>query len=579
MPAMLTTQLNEFANNGSIVPRCVIKLTDYLCNPLPGKKYAQNRPFSEKLQFLTFFPLLCPSLSGTNSKIIVIVDLEPVSGPLNGQLGAPIDIGNAVTQSAVTPQAAYAPPVPQAAVAFPPQQHVATAPVIDAATGQVLTPVKMLDRYLNRWTIRVRCSSKSPPKEYNGGSNGGGRLFSVTFLDETGEIRATMFNDAMDKFYPILNEGCMYVISNGKLKFANKKFTSVKHAYELTLNVDATVIPVDSIDTVPNVRFDFTPIDNIQECKKDDMIDVVGVVIATKAATTIATKKGDTARRNVTLADNSGRAIELTLWGDQSNSFDAVLEQYGAHPIIALKGVRVSDFGGRSLSAMTTTEFEVDPAIEDANAVRAWWPTVPDEGRHLPNLSGGGGSGGGGAGAASREKTLASIQLESMGTAQQDYLTVPNVWVTQFKRDGTLWYKACANPDCKGRKVFEESTGNFKCHTCGGVNNYRLRWVCNFTAFDHTGREYISGFGDAGVTLLGVEAENINQHIESGRTDLVNNVFEEHRFKSYSMRLGVKQEEYQGTMRNKVSVQSLTPIDFVADSERLLNRIAELQRQ
>lgn len=487
-----------------------------------------------------------------------------------------------MSQAAVTPQVAA--PAPAAAGYGAPnaqqqQHHQPAQQIVDQATGHVITPVRNLDMYLTRWTIRVRCTTKSQPKEYNSGN---GRLFSVTFVDETGEIRATMFNDAVDKFFPIIAEGGMYVISGGKLKFANKKFTSVKHAYELTLNPDSVVIPVESVDSVPRIRFDFTPIDHIQEAKKDDMLDIIAVIVSSKPVTNVTTRKGDTSRRNVTVADNSGRAIELTLWGDQADGFDGMLAEHGPHTILAFKGVRVSDFGGRTLSAMQTTEFEVEPDLEDAHAVRRWWSTVPDEGRHLPSLSNGGGGGGaggaGGASGGSREKTLNSIVIEKMGLNTQDYLTVPNIYVWNFKREGTMWYKACSNPECKGRKVFDEA-GNVKCPKCNGVNAFHLRWVCNFTAYDHTAREYISGFGDAGVTLLGCEAEVMEQHQSAGRADLTTQIFEEGRFKSYNMRLAVKQEEYNGILRNKVSVQSVTPIDYVTDSERLLARIAELQRQ
>lgn len=486
-----------------------------------------------------------------------------------------------MSQTAVTPQVAA--PAPAAAAYVPnthhqQQQHQQPAqPIVDQSTGQVITPVRNLDMYNPRWTIRVRCTTKSQPKEYTSGN--GGRLFSVTFVDETGEIRATMFNDAVDKFFPIITEGGMYVISQGKVKFANKKFTSVKHAYELTLNADSHVIPVESVDSVPRIRFDFTPIDHIQEAKKDDMLDIIAVIVSSKPVTQVNTRKGETSRRNIVVADNSGRSIELTLWGDQADGFEGMLEQHGPHTVLAFKGVRVSDFGGRTLSAMQTTEFEVEPDLEDAHAVRRWWSTVPDEGRHLPSLSSGGGGGGAGSAAGgSREKTLSSIVNENMGLTSQDYLTVPNVYVTNFtKRDGTMWYKACTTPDCKGRKVYEEG-GNLKCQKCNGVNAYHLRWVCNFVAFDHTAREFISGFGDAGVTLLGCEAEVMEQHQSGGRGDLMTQIFEDGRYKSYNMRLAVKQDEYNGVMRNKVSVQSLTPIDYVVDSERLLARIAELQR-
>jgi len=57
-----------------------------------------------------------------------------------------------------------------------------------------------------RWTIQVRVTYKSDIKEWHN-QRGQGRLFTVHFLDESGEIRATGFNDQVDAFYDKLKEG------------------------------------------------------------------------------------------------------------------------------------------------------------------------------------------------------------------------------------------------------------------------------------------------------------------------------------------------------------------------------------
>lgn len=508
----------------------------------------------------------------------MVLALEPLSTPLSGIIGSPMDIAASIPSNTVqaAPQVATASTAAAPMPAYAPQAPVQPAGLVDPKTGQSITPIKMLDTYTPRWLIRARVSNKSEIKTYNN-DRGPGQLFSVTLLDETGEIRATLFNEAVDKFYPIFAEGGMYMISGGKLKFANKKFTTVKHAYELTLGPDASVQPIDSVESVPHMLFDFQTIDNIQDCKKDDMIDVIGVLLVAKPVTTIPTKKGETARRSLVLADHSNRSIELTLWGDQATSFDEVLNTHGANPIIAAKGVKVSDFGGRTLSALHSSEFDINPEIAAGQTVRRWFAGLPDGGKSIPSLSSGGGGGGGGGGAG-REKTLSSIQLEGLGhNATPDYLTVPNIYITNFKKDGTLWYKACANPDCKGKKVFEEN-GQFRCPTCQGVNNTRLRWVANFQGYDHTGREYISGFGEAGTTLIGHEAEAVEEIQARGDSAAFAQIWDQAKYRSYTMRLAAKYESYQDTSRLKLTVQSVTPIDYVKDSERLLERIYELQK-
>lgn len=47
--------------------------------------------------------------------------------------------------------------------------------------------------------------------------------------------------------------------------------------------------------------------------------------------------------------------VNLTLWGKTAEDFDA-----GAQPVVALKGVKLSDFGGRSLSAVSSTVIQVN---------------------------------------------------------------------------------------------------------------------------------------------------------------------------------------------------------------------------
>ena len=54
-----------------------------------------------------------------------------------------------------------------------------------------------------RWKIRARVTQKSGIRTWSN-SRGEGKLFSVTLTDDSAEIRATGFNDAVDKFYDLL---------------------------------------------------------------------------------------------------------------------------------------------------------------------------------------------------------------------------------------------------------------------------------------------------------------------------------------------------------------------------------------
>lgn len=56
-------------------------------------------------------------------------------------------------------------------------------------------------------------------------------------------------------------------------------------------------------------------------------------------------------KRDLTLVDKSGFSVRMTLWGKQA-------EQYSVSepsPVIAFKGVKVGDFGGKFLSQLFLT--------------------------------------------------------------------------------------------------------------------------------------------------------------------------------------------------------------------------------
>lgn len=71
-----------------------------------------------------------------------------------------------------------------------------------------------------------------------------------------------------------------------------------------------------------------------------------GIVTKAEQATDVIAKKSGThiRKRNITLRDDSNKQIEVTLWGHIADQLD--LAKLGAFPVLALKGARISEFGG-----------------------------------------------------------------------------------------------------------------------------------------------------------------------------------------------------------------------------------------
>ena len=102
-------------------------------------------------------------------------------------------------------------------------------------------PIEAISPYSHKWTIKARCTSKSNIKTWHK-RTGEGKLFSVNLLDDSGEIRATGFNEQCDMLYDVFQEGCVYYISSPcRVQIAKKQFTNLNNDYELTFERDTLV--------------------------------------------------------------------------------------------------------------------------------------------------------------------------------------------------------------------------------------------------------------------------------------------------------------------------------------------------
>ena len=73
-------------------------------------------------------------------------------------------------------------------------------------------------------------------------AKGNGVILNVDLLDASNtEIRAVCFNEAVHKFEPILDERKIYLMSDGLVRLANKKYTSNPNDYELTFGPYADI--------------------------------------------------------------------------------------------------------------------------------------------------------------------------------------------------------------------------------------------------------------------------------------------------------------------------------------------------
>jgi replication factor A1 len=104
-----------------------------------------------------------------------------------------------------------------------------------------------------RWAIKARVTNKSNIRTYTN-AKGEGKLFNVEFIDTTGEIRASGFNEQVDKFYDLLELDRVFYVSRCQLKAANKQYSKLENDYEMTFSNDTVIEPCNEEDSVPHMN-------------------------------------------------------------------------------------------------------------------------------------------------------------------------------------------------------------------------------------------------------------------------------------------------------------------------------------
>jgi replication factor A1 len=408
-------------------------------------------------------------------------------------------------------------------------------------TASTIYPIEALSPYANKWTIKVRVTSKSDIKTWHKAS-GDGKLFSVNLLDSSGEIRATGYNSEVDSFYDLLQEGSVYYISTPcRVNLAKKQFSNLPNDYELTFERDTVIEKAEDQSSVPQLRFNFSTIQGLQDVEKDATVDIIGVLKEVQAVEQITAKSTQKPydKRELTLVDDTGYSVRVTIWGKTATEFDANPES-----VIAFKGTRVSDFGGRSLSLLSSGTMAVDPDIPEAHKLKGWYDS---HGRNNTfanhnTMS----SVGAATGRKDDTKTIQQVKAENLGFDDAAYFSLKATIV--HIRQENFAYPACRNENCN-KKVVDMGDG-WLCEKCNTKHEQpQYRYIMSINVSDHSGQLWLSCFDDSARLVMGKTADELVEMQSIGDNEGFAGAFEAANCQKLNFRCRAKMDTYGDQQR------------------------------
>ncbi|XP_059640341.1 replication protein A 70 kDa DNA-binding subunit A-like [Cornus florida] len=470
---------------------------------------------------------------------------------------------------------------PQVGYQQPPPMYTNRGPVAKNEAPARIIPIAALNPYQGRWTIKARVTAKGDLRHYNN-PRGDGKVFSFDLLDsDGGEIRVTCFNAVADQFYNQIEHGKVYLISKGSLKPAQKAFNHLRNDHEIFLESTSTVQPCFEDDkSIPQQQFHFRPISDVEGMENNNVVDVIGVVSFVGPTSSIMRKNGtETQRRVLQLKDMSGRSVELTLWGNFCNAEGLTLQNMcdsGVFPVLAVKSGRVSDFNGKAVGTIFTSQLFIEPDFPEAHRLKEWFEK---EGKNTPAVS------------ISREttnmgrtdvrKTISQIKDEKLGTSEKpDWITVSAT--LSFIKVDNFCYTACpimiGDRQCN-KKVTNNGDGKWRCDRCDQlVDECDYRYILQFQIQDHTGLTWVSAFQESGEEVMGISAKDMYyMKYEEQDDERFGEIVRKVLFNKYIFKLKVKEETFSDEQRVKSTVVKAEKVNFSSESRFLLDLMDKLK--
>lgn len=448
-----------------------------------------------------------------------------------------------------------------------------------AGTHRKVSPIETISPYQNNWTIKARVSYKGDLRTWSN-SKGEGKVFGFNLLDESDEIKASAFNETAERAHKLLEEGKVYYISKARVAAARKKFNTLSHPYELTFDKDTEITECFDESDVPKLNFNFVKLDQVQNLEANAIIDVLGALKTVFPPFQITAKSTGKVfdRRNILVVDETGFGIELGLWNNTATDFN--IEE---GTVVAVKGCKVSDYDGRTLSLTQAGSIIPNPGTPESFKLKGWYDNI---GIHelfkslkIDN------AGSGGDKISQRISINQALEEHSGSTEKPDYFSIKaNV---TFCKPENFAYPACPNlvqnadatrpaQVCNKKLVFQDNDGTWRCERCAKTyEEPTWRYVLSCSVTDSTGHMWVTLFNDQAEKLLGIDATELVKKKEQ-KSEVANQIMNNTLFKEFSLRVKAKQETYNDELKTRYLAAGINELDYASESQFLIKKLDQL---
>ena len=407
---------------------------------------------------------------------------------------------------------------------------------IDMKTILDLSQISTFTKNIN---LYVKLTRKSfPRKFYNKVTDKECHLLTFDLIDKNGfQMQASIYDDTIEKFSPILKEGNIYYIKGGYAKFNDKRYTNIKTDYKLIFDFNTEIKEVDkNLDKIfekTEEVLNITKFVDLSNCKQNQVINCLGYILQIFPALIKSSRIGNVLMRKLILCDSSMFKVQLTMW----NKFTELDLNQGN--ILLLKSIRVGNYNNNiTLSTVDNSIIEINPDLNNENCKeydelqKAINEGINEEDiknineYNITNYSNN----------PDNNKSLANNkilfikdlvkQLYKKYEHNNNNKNISNVnsnkeismnftikaTVLEFEHSDKNYYYAC--PNC--RKKLVQKDEKFSCPGCESqINDALLNYFLSLRVIDISGEHALNLFGDQVNNLFGINAKSYSNLIEN----------------------------------------------------------------